>query len=102
MAPHIILNLDMARFYAKTFPDSSVGAVYHAPSDYPSGKAGDVLTVGTQTWWGRIAGPVDAEAPLGGAAQHRAEHGLLLGAQVGGPRASGPEPYVRPSWQVNP
>jgi predicted 3-demethylubiquinone-9 3-methyltransferase (glyoxalase superfamily) len=34
-----------ARFYARTFPDSSVDAVHHAPSDYPSGKAGDVLTV---------------------------------------------------------
>ncbi len=34
-----------ARFYARTFPDSSVGAVHRAPSDYPSGKAGDVLTV---------------------------------------------------------
>ncbi|HEX3950584.1 MAG TPA: VOC family protein [Steroidobacteraceae bacterium] len=34
-----------ARFYAKTFPDSSVGAVYRAPSDFPSGKKGDVLTV---------------------------------------------------------
>ena len=34
-----------ARFYAETFPDSAVTAVHHAPSDYPSGKAGDVLTV---------------------------------------------------------
>ena len=34
-----------AQFYAKTFPDSSVDAVHRAPSDYPSGKAGDVLTV---------------------------------------------------------
>ena len=34
-----------ARFYAATFPDSAVGAVHRAPSDYPSGKAGDVLTV---------------------------------------------------------
>ena len=34
-----------ARFYAETFPDSSVGAVLHAPGDYPSGKHGDVLTV---------------------------------------------------------
>jgi predicted 3-demethylubiquinone-9 3-methyltransferase (glyoxalase superfamily) len=34
-----------ASFYAKTFPDSSVGAVLLAPADYPSGKAGDVLTV---------------------------------------------------------
>src|ERR1043165_3497750 len=36
---------EAARFYAKTFPDSSVGAVHRAPGDYPSGKAGDVLTV---------------------------------------------------------
>jgi predicted 3-demethylubiquinone-9 3-methyltransferase (glyoxalase superfamily) len=34
-----------ARFYAATFPDSSVDAVFYAPADYPSGKAGDVLTV---------------------------------------------------------
>lgn len=34
-----------ARFYARTFPDSAVGAVHRAPADYPSGKAGDVLTV---------------------------------------------------------
>lgn len=34
-----------ARFYAETFPGSSVTAVRHAPSDFPSGKAGDVLTV---------------------------------------------------------
>ena len=36
---------DAARFYAATFPDSSVGAAQRAPSDHPSGKAGDVLTV---------------------------------------------------------
>lgn len=36
---------DAARFYAKIFPDSSVGNVYRAPGDYPSGKEGDVLTV---------------------------------------------------------
>jgi predicted 3-demethylubiquinone-9 3-methyltransferase (glyoxalase superfamily) len=34
-----------ARFYTKTFPESSMGAVHRAPTDYPSGKAGDVLTV---------------------------------------------------------
>ena len=34
-----------AHFYAATFPDSKVTAVHHAPGDYPSGKAGDVLTV---------------------------------------------------------
>ena len=37
--------LDAARFYADTFPDSRVGAVFRAPSDFPSGKQGDVLTV---------------------------------------------------------
>lgn len=36
---------EAAQFYAATFPDSSVGAVFRAPSDYPSGKAGDVLTI---------------------------------------------------------
>jgi predicted 3-demethylubiquinone-9 3-methyltransferase (glyoxalase superfamily) len=34
-----------ARFYAKVFPDSSVGAVRRAPGDFPSGKKDDVLTV---------------------------------------------------------
>lgn len=37
--------LDAATFYAKTFPDSAVGAVFRAPGDYPDGKQGDVLTV---------------------------------------------------------
>jgi predicted 3-demethylubiquinone-9 3-methyltransferase (glyoxalase superfamily) len=37
--------LDAATFYAKTFPDSAVGAVHRAPGDYPAGKEGDVLTV---------------------------------------------------------
>lgn len=37
--------LEAATFYAETFPDSSVGAVFRAPSDYPAGKEGDVLTV---------------------------------------------------------
>lgn len=36
---------DAAHFYASTFPDSSVGYIFCAPSDYPSGKKGDVLTV---------------------------------------------------------
>jgi predicted 3-demethylubiquinone-9 3-methyltransferase (glyoxalase superfamily) len=34
-----------ARFYAETFPDSSVGDIQLAPSDFPSGKKGDVLVV---------------------------------------------------------
>jgi predicted 3-demethylubiquinone-9 3-methyltransferase (glyoxalase superfamily) len=34
-----------AEFYAATFPDSSVGAVHEAASDYPGGEQGDELTV---------------------------------------------------------
>jgi predicted 3-demethylubiquinone-9 3-methyltransferase (glyoxalase superfamily) len=34
-----------ARFYAQIFPDTRVTAVRTAPGDYPSGEAGDVLTV---------------------------------------------------------
>ncbi len=34
-----------ANFYAATFPDSKVTAVFRAPSDFPDGKEGDVLTV---------------------------------------------------------
>jgi predicted 3-demethylubiquinone-9 3-methyltransferase (glyoxalase superfamily) len=36
---------EAARFYAETFPNSSVEAVHLAPGDFPSGKEGDVLTV---------------------------------------------------------
>jgi predicted 3-demethylubiquinone-9 3-methyltransferase (glyoxalase superfamily) len=36
---------EAARFYAATFPNSEVGAIRRAPSDYPGGKEGDVLTV---------------------------------------------------------
>ena len=34
-----------AHFYAKTFSDSAVLALHHAPSDYPGGRKGNVLTV---------------------------------------------------------
>src|SRR6478672_9634018 len=36
---------DAAQFYAATFPNTSVTAVHKAPSDYPNGKQGNVLTV---------------------------------------------------------
>jgi predicted 3-demethylubiquinone-9 3-methyltransferase (glyoxalase superfamily) len=36
---------EAARFYEATFPDSKVTAVRRAPSDYPGGKEGNVLTV---------------------------------------------------------
>jgi len=36
---------EAARFYARTFTDSTVRAVHRAPGDYPAGHQGDVLTV---------------------------------------------------------
>jgi len=36
---------EAATFYASVFPNSSVDAVNRSPADYPSGKAGNVLTV---------------------------------------------------------
>ncbi len=36
---------EAAQFYARTFPDSAVGATHYAPGDFPSGKKGDPLTV---------------------------------------------------------
>ncbi|MEG0009913.1 MAG: VOC family protein [Aeromonas sp.] len=36
---------EAARFYASLFPDSRVGALFYAPTDFPSGKQGDLLTV---------------------------------------------------------
>ena len=36
---------EAADFYASLFPNSHVDAVHRAPSDYPSGKTGDVLLV---------------------------------------------------------
>jgi predicted 3-demethylubiquinone-9 3-methyltransferase (glyoxalase superfamily) len=37
--------LGAAQFYAATFPDSQVGRTMEAPSDFPGGKAGQLLTV---------------------------------------------------------
>ncbi len=36
---------EAARFYAATFPDSSLGKIHRAPGDYPAGKEGDALMV---------------------------------------------------------
>ena len=36
---------EAARFYTEIFPQSHLGNVHRAPTDYPDGKAGDVLTV---------------------------------------------------------
>jgi 2-polyprenyl-6-hydroxyphenyl methylase/3-demethylubiquinone-9 3-methyltransferase len=36
---------EAANFYAQTFPSSAIRGIQHAPTDYPNGKAGDVLVV---------------------------------------------------------
>ena len=36
---------EAANFYARTFPDSKILAIHRAPSDFPGGKEGQVLTV---------------------------------------------------------
>ena len=62
-----------ALFYAETFLDSVVGAVHRAPSDYPSGKAGDVLMVvsgGFEPLHLRIR--IREDSPLGAGALERA------------------------------
>jgi len=37
--------LAAAKFYAKVFPDTKITAVHKAPTDFPSGKKGQILTV---------------------------------------------------------
>ena len=36
---------EAARFYTGLFPQSQLGAIHKAPSDYPDGQAGDTLVV---------------------------------------------------------
>jgi predicted 3-demethylubiquinone-9 3-methyltransferase (glyoxalase superfamily) len=36
---------EAASFYAATFPDSAVTGMHRAPSDFPGGSEGDILTV---------------------------------------------------------
>lgn len=52
---------EAANFYATLLPDSRVERVNRSPADYPSGKAGDVLTVdftlAGQSFMGLNGGP---------------------------------------------
>lgn len=36
---------EATKFYAETFPNSSVDAIHRAPGDYPNGQQGNVITV---------------------------------------------------------
>ena len=47
---------EAAQFYAATFPDSSVGQLFRAPTDFPGGKAGDALTVDFTVMGRRFSG----------------------------------------------
>ena len=53
---------EAANFYAGILPNTHVDAVQRAPADYPSGKAGDVLTVeftvADQKFVGLNGGPI--------------------------------------------
>lgn len=59
---------EAAHYYAKTFPDSSVDAVHHAPGDFPSGKQGDVLMVEFTAWTFAASGLM--AAPSSNTAKH--------------------------------
>ena len=52
---------EAAKFYVSLLPDSRVDRVNRSPADYPSGKAGDVLTVeftlAGQSFMGLNGGP---------------------------------------------
>ena len=52
---------EAAKFYVSLFPDAHVDAIHRAPSDYPSGKTGDVLlvefTLMSQPFTGLNGGP---------------------------------------------
>lgn len=52
---------DAAIFYVSLLPDSRIDGVHRSPADYPSGKAGDVLTVeftlGGRSFVGLNGGP---------------------------------------------
>ena len=73
---------EAANFYAATFPDSRVKAVHRAPSDYPSGKQGDALTVAC----GKAALAIDELQPAGGRRMSAGEfvrgHRLPVGARL--------------------
>ncbi len=63
---------EAARFYAETFPQSSLGAVHRAPADYPDGKAGafsfQIATDDqeeTDRYWNAIVGNGGQESQCG-------------------------------------
>jgi len=85
---------EAARFYTGLFPDSHLGAIHRSPTDYPDGKAGDVLTVefvvagipclglnGGRR--GRLRAEVDPQLARR-EAQHALEVGLLAQPELGG------------------
>ena len=105
--------LGAVTFYAATFPDSAVGAVHRAPTDYPSGRAGDVLTVeftvAGVACLGLNGGPAFPHTPAFSfqiATDDQAETDRLWNAIVGNGGQEGDCGWCRDrwglSWQITP
>jgi predicted 3-demethylubiquinone-9 3-methyltransferase (glyoxalase superfamily) len=62
---------EAARFYTEILPDSRIDQVVRSPADYPSGKAGDVITVDFTLLGGKFLG-------LNGGAEPRFNHSISL------------------------
>ncbi len=93
---------EAARFYAKTFPDSSVDAVHLAPGDFPSGKKGSVLTVEFS-----VMGIPCLGLNGGPAFQHNEAFSFQvatcrIGAPVLGQRATPPEDFYNETLELAP
>ena len=97
-----------ARFYAATFPDSFVEGVHRAPGDYPSGKAGDVLTVNFTVCgipcMGLNGGPYFKQSEAFSfqiATEDQAETDRYWNAIVGGGGAESECGWCKDKWGVN-
>ena len=76
-----------ARLYARTFPDSVVGVVHRAPSDFPSGKAGEVMLALSCDSRNAVNTVADAAGKSGGVADCNPpqDHGFMFSRSVEDP-----------------
>jgi predicted 3-demethylubiquinone-9 3-methyltransferase (glyoxalase superfamily) len=104
---------EAAQFYAGVFPDSRIVAVHRSPSDYPSGRAGDVLTVEFtvlgQKFTGLNGGPhfkFNEAVSFQVYTEDQAETDRYWGALTAGGGSEGPCGWCKDrfglSWQVVP
>jgi predicted 3-demethylubiquinone-9 3-methyltransferase (glyoxalase superfamily) len=99
---------EAARFYAETFPNSKVGAVHRAPSDFPGGKKGQVLTVEFTVCgvpcMGLNGGPVFAQSEAFSfqiATDDQAETDRYWNAIVGNGGAASACGWCKDKWGLN-